>query len=119
MIVVCEAISITYRAGVAPLLPRLPAVMSLINPIIAVFNYTLQPVAPFTWFGLPITTLDVVAAFRLCLILRQIKEVLHREHVSRTGHSLVENRSFARSALTTFTVVFGGPYSATCRFNVS
>ncbi|KAG7453031.1 uncharacterized protein BT62DRAFT_925574 [Guyanagaster necrorhizus] len=78
------------------------------NPIIAVFDHALKPVAPFTWFGLPITTLDIVAAFRLCLILRQTKEVLHREHVSKVGHSLVENRSFARSALTTLTVVFGG-----------
>ncbi|KAK0458534.1 uncharacterized protein EV420DRAFT_1542954 [Desarmillaria tabescens] len=82
--------------------------MSLMNPIIAIFDYTLRPVAPFTWFGLPITTLDVVAAFRLCLILRQMKEVLHREHVSRAGHSLVEDRSFARSALATLTVVFRG-----------
>ncbi|KAF7337970.1 hypothetical protein MVEN_02020600 [Mycena venus] len=46
----------------------------LLTPIIGVFNYTLQPIAPFTWFNVSLSTLDVVAAFRLCIVLRQIKD---------------------------------------------
>ncbi|KAJ7217165.1 hypothetical protein GGX14DRAFT_440555 [Mycena pura] len=82
--------------------------MSLLAPIVQVFDYALQPIAPFTWFNLEISTLDVVAAFRLCLVLRQIKESLHREHVSKKNHGSVEPKSFARDLCTTLTVVYGG-----------
>jgi hypothetical protein len=86
--------------------------MSLLTPIVQIFNYTLQPIAPFTWFNLSLSTLDVVAAFRLCIVLRQIKEDLYSQHVSK--HSklgvvpVVEPKSFARDVSTTLTVVYGG-----------
>ncbi|KAF7363826.1 hypothetical protein MSAN_01040500 [Mycena sanguinolenta] len=80
----------------------------LLTPIIQVFNYTLQPVAPFTWFNLSISTLDVVAAFRLCVVLRQIKESLYRQHVSKNGVETVAPKAFARDVSTTLTVVYGG-----------
>lgn len=83
--------------------------MTLTSPIIAIYQYSLQPVAPFTWFGLGVNTLDLVATFRLCLILRQVKDMLYRKHVKETGGThLVENRSFVRSLATTLTVVYGG-----------
>ncbi|KAJ7112403.1 hypothetical protein C8R43DRAFT_1091484 [Mycena crocata] len=84
--------------------------MSLLTPIIHVFNYTLQPVAPFTWFNLSISTLDVVAAFRLCIVLRQIKESLYHQHVHvfKKDVKSIEPRSFARDLSTTLTVVYGG-----------
>ncbi|KAJ8093493.1 hypothetical protein PM082_020350 [Marasmius tenuissimus] len=82
--------------------------MSIAVPAVEAFRYLLQPIAPFTWFGLPTTTLDVVAAFRLCLALRQIREDLHRKHVTVHGHTALESRSFTRSALTALTVVYGG-----------
>jgi hypothetical protein len=82
--------------------------MSLLTPIIQVYNYTLQPVAPFTWFNLPISTLDAVAAFRLCIVLRQIKESLYQQHVSKNSAAAVAPKSFARDAATTLTVVYGG-----------
>jgi hypothetical protein len=82
--------------------------MSLLSPFVGTFNYALKPIAPFTWFGLGISSLDILAAFRLCLILRQIREDLHRKHLKVHGHNLVEARSFSRSLLTTLTVVFGG-----------
>ncbi|KAJ7940223.1 hypothetical protein B0H13DRAFT_3238 [Mycena leptocephala] len=81
--------------------------MSLLTPIIQVYNYTLQPVAPFTWFNLPISTLDVVAAFRLCIVLRQIKESLYQQHVSKNS-AAVTPKSFARDVASTLTVVYGG-----------
>ncbi|KAJ7074070.1 hypothetical protein C8F01DRAFT_1099122 [Mycena amicta] len=86
----------------------LSAAMSFLTlPIIHVFNLTLEPIPPFTWFGLSLSTLDVVAAFRLCIVLRQIKEALYREHVSKRPGG-VEARSFVRDWATTLTVVYGG-----------
>ncbi|KAJ6490626.1 hypothetical protein C8R47DRAFT_1123015 [Mycena vitilis] len=82
--------------------------MSLLNPIIQVFNYTLQPIAPFTWFNLSISTLDVVAAFRLCIVLRQVKESLYHQHVSKNGAHTVAPRAFGRDVATALTVVYGG-----------
>ncbi|KAJ3785342.1 hypothetical protein GGU10DRAFT_292388 [Lentinula aff. detonsa] len=82
--------------------------MSFLSPVAAIFSYALEPIAPFTWFGLRISTLDVAAAFRLCLVLRQIREDLHRKHVKSHGTTLIETRSFVRSASTALTVVFGG-----------
>ncbi|KAJ6618845.1 hypothetical protein B0H10DRAFT_2028198 [Mycena sp. CBHHK59/15] len=82
--------------------------MSLLTPIVQVFNYTLQPIAPFTWFNLSISTLDVVAAFRLCIVLRQIKESLYNQHVSKKGLVSIEPKSFTRDVSTTLAVVYGG-----------
>ncbi|KAG7086486.1 hypothetical protein E1B28_002436 [Marasmius oreades] len=86
--------------------------MSIVTPAIEAFRYLLQPIAPFIWFGLPISTLDVAAAFRLCIVLRQFREDLYRKHVKVHGHTSVESRSFSRSALTALTVVFGGEVMA-------
>ena len=80
----------------------------LLSPIIDIFRYSLQPIAPFTWFGLGISTLDVVATVRVCLILRQIREQLHLEHVSANGAKDVEKASFMKNLTATLTVVYGG-----------
>ncbi|KDQ33972.1 hypothetical protein PLEOSDRAFT_1091707 [Pleurotus ostreatus PC15] len=82
--------------------------MTVLSPFVAVFNYTLQPIAPFSWFGLGISTLDVVAAFRLCLVLRQIRDLYKRQHVAVKGHNEVEDDSFVKKLATTLTVVYGG-----------
>lgn len=84
------------------------------DTISAIYDYSLQPIAPFTWFGLGISTLDVVGAFRLCIILRQIKEALHVTH-----SGVAEARSFARSGATVFLVVFGGEVISICDDNDS
>ncbi|KAI6038406.1 hypothetical protein EDC04DRAFT_3141556 [Pisolithus marmoratus] len=79
------------------------------------YQYILAPVAPFTWFGLSTSTLDVLATIRLCLALRQIRESLKRQYLSRASGrkhaeavAAVESRSFVRDALTTLVVVYGG-----------
>ncbi|KAF5379885.1 hypothetical protein D9757_007176 [Collybiopsis confluens] len=82
--------------------------MFLLAPVTGIFSYALQPIAPFTWFGVPLSTLDVLAAFRLCLVLRQIREDLYRKHVKTNGRTSIEPRSFVRSASTVLTVIFGG-----------
>ncbi|KAF8061669.1 hypothetical protein FPV67DRAFT_1422926 [Lyophyllum atratum] len=79
----------------------------ILSPFIEAFRYTLQPIAPFTWFGLGISTLDVVATVRLCLLLRQIREQLYLKHVSTKGASGLD-QSFVKSLSATLTVVYGG-----------
>ena len=84
----------------------------LVAPIVAVYSLALEPIAPFTWFGLSFSTLDVAAAVRLCVALRQLREKFHQEHMhKRAGDpriAEVETRSFVRDVLTTLTVVYGG-----------
>jgi hypothetical protein len=88
--------------------------VALLTPLIHTFQWSLQPIAPFTWFGLSICTLDVVAATRLCLGLRQLREGLFAEHVAKKGNKTtksnleIEEKSFARDLSTTMTVVYGG-----------
>ncbi|KXN92005.1 hypothetical protein AN958_11065 [Leucoagaricus sp. SymC.cos] len=81
---------------------------TLILPFVEVFRHALTPIAPFTWFGVPLSTLDVVATFRLCIILRQIREMIHAKHVSTKGKGNVEEKSFVKALATTLLVVYGG-----------
>ena len=94
--------------------------MALLAPIVEIYRLILQPVAPFTWFGLPLSAFDVIAAFRLCIALRQFREKLWQDHVLKQktisadekGKSValpeVEPRSFVRDAVATLLVVYGG-----------
>lgn len=79
---------------------------------VLLYQYALTPLAPFTWFGLQISSLDLVASFRLCYVLRQLRENFRDEHAKRrtTDSKLApaEDRSFVRDALTVLTVVYGG-----------
>ncbi|KAG2040224.1 hypothetical protein BDR03DRAFT_915831 [Suillus americanus] len=85
--------------------------MSL-QPFISLYRYAIEPIAPFTWFGTKVCSLDLVAVFRLCIALRQFREILHAKHCQRTARenrlALVEERSFVRDACTMLTIVFGG-----------
>ncbi|KAH9857557.1 hypothetical protein C2E23DRAFT_770397 [Lenzites betulinus] len=95
----------------------------LLSPVVELYRYSLQPVAPFTWFGLSLSTLDVVAAVRLCVALRQIREKLWRDHVQKTktvnsekgivALPEIEQRSFVRDAVSVLLVVYGGE-AVTC-----
>ncbi|KAF9453640.1 hypothetical protein P691DRAFT_657877 [Macrolepiota fuliginosa MF-IS2] len=80
----------------------------LVSPLVDVFRYALTPIAPFTWFGVGLSTLDIVATFRLCIILRQIREQLHAKHASVKGKAGVEDKSFVKAITTTLLVVYGG-----------
>ena len=85
----------------------------LLAPIVEVFRLILAPIAPFTWLGLPFSTLDTVAALRLCVALRQFREKLARDHAlklktmsggdpekekERAAIREMEQRSFVRDA---------------------
>lgn len=85
----------------------------VVAPIAEFYRSILKPVQPFSNLaGQPITLLDIGACFRLCLVLRQVREHLRDRHEMRIkagGETRsVEERSFVREALTTLLVVYGG-----------
>lgn len=85
----------------------------VLTPIVEFYRTILQPVQPLTWLGLSLNSLDLAAAFRLCLVLRQIREQLYATHVKKArtgvrGIPQVEHRSFLREATTVLLVVYGG-----------
>ncbi|KAI0818497.1 hypothetical protein BC629DRAFT_1278784 [Irpex lacteus] len=87
----------------------------LLESIVQFYRNILTPVQPLSnWVGSPLTMLDLGAAFRLCLVLRQIREQLravHLHNASKSGDVAVaklEDRSFVREAATVLLVVYGG-----------
>lgn len=84
------------------------------------YRWLLQPIPPFTWFGSSISSFDVGAALRLCVVLRQLREMglQHYQKSERTRKSEasgsesrgkeVENASLIKSIAVTFVVVYGG-----------
>jgi hypothetical protein len=85
--------------------------MTLLGPIVSIYDLTLQPAPPFTYFNLPISTLDLIAAVRLCVALRQLREINHRQHAKekgKAGFREAEKKSYVKDMLTTLVVVFGG-----------
>lgn len=63
----------------------------------------LGPVPPFTWLGASISTLDVLAAVRLCAVMRQLRDANHRLH-----DGTQDEHAFVKHVFATFTVVYGG-----------
>lgn len=91
-----------------------------LSAYINAYRSLLQPIPPFTWFGSSISLFDVGAALRLCVVLRQLREMglQHYQKSERTrkgeasGSELrgkeVENASLIKSIAVTFVVVYGG-----------
>jgi len=95
----------------------------LLLPFLEGYRLLLQPVAPLSWFGLSFTYLDVAAALRLCVGLRQLREHFHRQHIAKKataglGHPEVEPHSFVRDASATLLVVYGGEAAAAAALGV-
>jgi hypothetical protein len=107
----------------------------LLQPVVELYRTLLAPVAPFTWFGIPLSTLDLGATVRLCVVMRQLREMAKVDHerkrlaakraikgkdkareagigdeddVLPKHPGLVEERSFVRDAAATLLVVYGG-----------
>lgn len=74
------------------------------------YGLSLTPIPPFTWLGASISTLDVLAALRLCAIMRQIREAIRQgqSEASEGGVVVIEESSFVKHACATLTVVYGG-----------
>jgi hypothetical protein len=65
--------------------------MSATAPIIAFYDYALQPIPALAWVGVPASALDIAGALRLALILRQVREQLHKEHMAKISSSNATN----------------------------
>lgn len=88
--------------------------------VIDSYRYLLQPVPPFTWFGSEVSIFDVGAAFRLCIVLRQLREMRHRQYLESerdrkneaSGIYLkgkeVEEASRVKNIMVALIVVYGG-----------
>ena len=74
--------------------------MSLTAPIVAFYDYALQPIPALAWVGAPISTLDVAGALRLALILRQLREHFHKEHLAKMslGTGSVKNEQLEKAS---------------------
>jgi hypothetical protein len=95
--------------------------MSLLTPIVEIFRYGLQPVAPLSWFGIYVSTLDVAGAVRLCMILRQIRVMISKGYEAHAAQSkasgeksnagggpTIESKSLIRQIFATLLVTHGG-----------
>ena len=97
--------------------------MSVTAPIIAFYDYALQPIPALAWVGAPISALDIAGGLRLALILRQVREYFHKQHMAKISLSNtnarvkngvsdpvlpVERRSCVRNFTTSLVMVFGG-----------
>lgn len=94
---------------------------SALSSIMAVYDVSLQPIASLAAFGVTVTPIDVVGALRLALVIRQLREIFHRQHIDKskpTGggsggrpgkdRAEVESRARARDLVTTLVMVYGG-----------
>jgi len=77
--------------------------MSLaLAPIVELYRWGLQPAAPFSWFGIQISTIELAAAVRLCLILRQVRELIanaYKAHAAQATAGASEKEKAADAAL--------------------
>ena len=83
-----------------------------IQAVVSVYDLLLTPIPPFTWFGLPFSTLDVAAAARLCLVMRQLREMNQEQYLAKrtatTNTTPIIERSLVRDATAVLVVVYGG-----------
>ena len=69
----------------------------VLAPVIALYHYALQPLAVFSWLGLPVSALDVAGALRLAVALRQLRTVYYDEYVSKGAAANHKNKSGGRA----------------------
>jgi hypothetical protein len=55
----------------------------LLAPIIAFYDFALQPVPGLAWLGTPVSALELAGAFRLAVVLRQQRDLYHEQHVAK------------------------------------
>lgn len=80
------------------------------------FTSALAPTPPFSWFDLPISSIDVVGALRLALVMRQLKEMTAASHAAQTANlkgsqpasARWEEPSYVKDMFMLLTVVYGG-----------
>lgn len=60
---------------------------SVLAPVIAFYDYALQPVPALAWLGASVSALDVAGALRLAVVLRQQRELFHEQHVAKMAEA--------------------------------
>ncbi|KAI0318437.1 hypothetical protein OF83DRAFT_1116125 [Amylostereum chailletii] len=88
----------------------------LLSPILSLYDKALMPLPALAWTGASISPLDVAGALRLAIALRQIREMLYKEHIktmgvsknARSNVSSPEPRGRARDVAATLVMVYGG-----------
>jgi hypothetical protein len=73
---------------------------------VTLYDRALRPMSFFDAYGLQVSTLDFVAVVRLCVVLRQIRDIERAQRISTSGK--IEPSSFVRKAFTLLLVVYGG-----------
>ena len=87
-----------------------------VSTIINIYDKLLEPIPPFTWLGSGVSTLDVSAAFRLCFVLRQLREANLRAYLKarkpanheKDSQNDIEPPSYIKNIALTLVVVYGG-----------
>ena len=120
----------TFSSAHTHTFPTVPF-MFFLAPVITFYDWALQPVPLLAWLGVPVSTLDILGAFRLAFALRQLREVYYDQHVAKaaaSGHSraksggrsggktsqraasdeLPEPRTRVRDFVATLVIVHGG-----------
>ncbi|KAI0261066.1 hypothetical protein BC834DRAFT_845814 [Gloeopeniophorella convolvens] len=94
-------------------------------PIVTFYDYALQPVPALAWLGVPVSALEVAGALRVALLLRQLRELFHKQHAAKISAATkarngkgagkesvalepIEPRSRVRDFAATLVMVFGG-----------
>jgi hypothetical protein len=72
----------------------------VVQPVVELYRTLLTPIAPFTWFGLPLSTLDLAATARLCVIMRQLRDAARVEHARKivAARRAIKGKDKAREA---------------------
>ncbi|KZV70606.1 hypothetical protein PENSPDRAFT_651334 [Peniophora sp. CONT] len=79
---------------------------ALIEPVLNLYDYLLEPLDIFAMLGANISLLDIGGALRLALVLRQIRGIMARQHIARGLPQ--ESRGRVRDITATLTMVYGG-----------
>lgn len=79
-----------------------------VAPIVDLYRYILQPIAPFSFLGLQVAPLDLLGVIRLCVAMRQLREEQNRRHLAKSNRGPSEDPSFVRNVTATLLVIYGG-----------
>jgi hypothetical protein len=90
----------------------------MLSWLAGVYPHILRPIPLFDWFGLKINTLDLIAALRLCIALRQIRELALKNYTKENGKKIIEEPSFMKKSATTLLVVYGGEMMTGMNYNI-
>jgi len=90
----------------------------MLSWLAGLYPHILRPIPLFEWFGLKINALDLIAASRLCIALRQIRELALKDYTTKNGEKIIEEPSFMKKSAATLLVVYGGEMMTGMNWNI-